>query len=216
MGATRKRNLRSGHSIWQRRPLSRFPARRLPRDMRCDVLVIGAGISGAMAAEQLSDAGLVGRHTRPARRRARFYPRLHRPAAIRDRHAAVEARRTDRQDARRTHLAPLHASRSMPCAIGRRRLGIAADCADKSSLYLEGNVLDARRPAGRGRGAPPRRLRSPPAFRQMPSATSTASPVVSGLLSYQQSRSQPASPGGGLSSRRAGARRPLLRAGRSP
>ena len=58
MGATRQRNLRSGHSIWQRRPLSRFPARRLPRDMRCDALVIGAGISGAMAAEQLSDAGL--------------------------------------------------------------------------------------------------------------------------------------------------------------
>jgi hypothetical protein len=44
MGATWKRDLRSGHSIWQRRALLRFPERRLPKDKRCDVLVIGAGI----------------------------------------------------------------------------------------------------------------------------------------------------------------------------
>ena len=58
MGATRKRNLRSGHSIWQRRPLPGVPEQRLARDARCDVLIVGAGISGALAAEQLTDAGL--------------------------------------------------------------------------------------------------------------------------------------------------------------
>ena len=58
MGATHKRDLHSGHSIWQRRPLSGVPERRLVQDTRCDVLIVGAGISGALAAEQLSDAGL--------------------------------------------------------------------------------------------------------------------------------------------------------------
>jgi NADPH-dependent 2,4-dienoyl-CoA reductase/sulfur reductase-like enzyme len=51
MGATHKRDLRSGHSIWQRRPLPGVPERRLTRDTRCDVLIVGAGISGALAAE---------------------------------------------------------------------------------------------------------------------------------------------------------------------
>ena len=58
MGATHKRDLRSGHSIWQRRPLSGLPERRLVQDTRCDVLIVGAGISGALAAEQQTDAGL--------------------------------------------------------------------------------------------------------------------------------------------------------------
>ena len=58
MSATRQRNLRSGHSIWQRRALLRFPEKRPAKNLRCDVLIIGAGISGALAAEQLTDAGL--------------------------------------------------------------------------------------------------------------------------------------------------------------
>ena len=41
MGATHKRNLGSGHS------LSGVPERRLVRDAGCDVLIVGAGISGA-------------------------------------------------------------------------------------------------------------------------------------------------------------------------
>ena len=94
MGATHRRDLRSGHLIWQRRALLRFPERRLSNDTRCDVLVVGAGISGAMAAEQLTDAGL---SVIVLRRRTRFYPGVHRPAAIRDRHGADEARPYDRR-----------------------------------------------------------------------------------------------------------------------
>jgi hypothetical protein len=55
MGATHKRDLRSGHSIWQRRPLPGVPERRFVQDKRCDVLIVGAGISGALA-EQLTAA----------------------------------------------------------------------------------------------------------------------------------------------------------------
>ena len=214
MGATRKRNLRSGHSIWQRRPLSRFPERRLSRGYalrRAGRRRRHQRRHGSRATERCRP---LGHHDRPARRRARFHPRLHRPAAIRDRHAAVEACRTDRQDARRTHMAALPPrarclARSDPPAGHCRRLR-------RQEFALSGGQCPRRGgPAGRGRGAPPRRLRSPPAFRQFrPRRVRHPRPYRPSQL--PQSRSQPASPGGGLSSRRAGARRPLLRAGRSP
>jgi hypothetical protein len=53
MGATHKRDLRSDHSIRQRRPLPGVTEKRLARDTRCDVLV---AIGGALAAEQLTEA----------------------------------------------------------------------------------------------------------------------------------------------------------------
>ena len=142
MGATRKRNLRSGHSIWQRRALLRFPERRLSKDRRCDVLVIGAGITGAMAAEQLTDAGLsvVVLDRRGAVRGSTLASTALLQYEI-DTPLAKLATRIGRTRAeriwRRSRLA-LDALRDRT-----RRLGIAADCADKSSLYLEGNVLDA-------------------------------------------------------------------------
>ncbi len=142
MGATRKRNLRSGHSIWQRRPLLRFPERRLSRDMRCDALVIGAGISGAMAAEQLTDAGLsvVILDRRGAVRgstlasTALLQYEIDTPLSK----LAVRIGRTSAERIWRRSRLALDALRDRT-----RRLGIAAACADKSSLYLEGNVLDA-------------------------------------------------------------------------
>ena len=142
MGATHKRNLRSGHSIWQRRALLRFPERRLSNDTRCDVLVIGAGISGAMAAEQLTDAGL-------------SVIVLDRRGAVRGSTLASTALLQYEIDTPLTKLAT-RIGRTRAERIWRRsrlaldalrdrtrRLGIAADCADKRSLYLEGNVLDA-------------------------------------------------------------------------
>lgn len=58
MSATRKRDLRSGRSIWEGSALVHMARRPLRRDRRTDALVIGAGISGALVADQLSDAGL--------------------------------------------------------------------------------------------------------------------------------------------------------------
>ena len=55
---TVSRNLRTGLSIWEGR---RAPAVRhapLARDAKADVLVIGAGITGAMIADALAEAGL--------------------------------------------------------------------------------------------------------------------------------------------------------------
>jgi glycine/D-amino acid oxidase-like deaminating enzyme len=142
MSATRKRNLRSGHSIWQRRALLRFPERRPAKDLRCDVLIIGAGISGALAAEQLTDAGLT--VVIVDRRGAVRGSTLASTALLQyeiDAPLSKLAKRIGRDRAervwRRSKLA-LDALRERT-----RWLGIDADCNDKSSLYIEGDVLDA-------------------------------------------------------------------------
>ena len=55
---TQSRNLRTGKPIWPSPPISSLHVRPLRRDISADVLVIGAGITGAMVADALADAGL--------------------------------------------------------------------------------------------------------------------------------------------------------------
>jgi glycine/D-amino acid oxidase-like deaminating enzyme len=56
--ATRKKQLRAGKSIWQGFPAPRIATRKSMSGMSADVLVIGAGISGALIAERAASAGL--------------------------------------------------------------------------------------------------------------------------------------------------------------
>lgn len=58
MSATQERDLRTGRPVWLEGRLPVIPAKTLTRTASCDVLVVGAGISGAIIAEALSDAGL--------------------------------------------------------------------------------------------------------------------------------------------------------------
>ena len=141
MGATHKRDLRSGPSIWQQRPLPGVPEKRLAGDTLCDVLIVGAGISGALAAEQLTDAGLsvVVIDRRGAVRgstlasTALLQYEIDTPLSkLAKRIGVARAERIWR----RSKLA-LDTLRERT-----RRLGIKAACAEKSSLYLEGGVLD--------------------------------------------------------------------------
>ncbi|MEI8154281.1 MAG: FAD-dependent oxidoreductase [Hyphomicrobiales bacterium] len=55
---TASKDLRTGRSIWESGPTPRVPHRRLSRSLAADVLVIGAGITGAMIADGLSESGL--------------------------------------------------------------------------------------------------------------------------------------------------------------
>ena len=55
---THKRKLRTDGSLWQHLRAPRVPARALTADRSTDVLIVGAGITGAMIAEALSEAGL--------------------------------------------------------------------------------------------------------------------------------------------------------------
>jgi glycine/D-amino acid oxidase-like deaminating enzyme len=53
----RKLDLRTGKPVWLAYRAPSVPCQKLHRDMKCDVLVVGMGISGAMAAEALTAAG---------------------------------------------------------------------------------------------------------------------------------------------------------------
>ncbi len=55
---TQKRDLRTGKTAWSTYSVPRVPSQVLDHDQKADVLVIGAGISGAMIAQELSEAGL--------------------------------------------------------------------------------------------------------------------------------------------------------------
>ncbi len=55
---TNSKDLRTGRSVWEFQPAPRVPHARLERNVHADVLVIGAGITGAMVADCLAEAGL--------------------------------------------------------------------------------------------------------------------------------------------------------------
>lgn len=141
MPATHARDLRTGRSIWMSRRLPAIPYSRLTRDTRADVVVVGAGISGAMAAEALSDTGLdvvlIDRRgplmgSTPASTALLQYE-LDMP--LTELAARIGLNRAERIW-RRSKLA-LDALRERV-----HHLGIAADTAERDTVYLAGDVLD--------------------------------------------------------------------------
>lgn len=140
MSATRHRDLRTGRSVWFHRRLPAIARQTLTRDRSADVIVVGAGISGAMVADAMSDAGLrvlvVDRRppvsgSTPASTALLQYeidtPLTHLSKAI----GLDDAQRVWR----RSKLA-LDALRERI-----RHLGIDADVVDRDSLYLDGSLL---------------------------------------------------------------------------
>ncbi|MEP6620310.1 MAG: FAD-dependent oxidoreductase [bacterium] len=139
--ATQRRDVRTGTSVWQSRRLPSIPCRALSRDATADVLVIGMGVSGAMTADALSEAGLrvamVDRRgavqgSTPASTALLLYeidmPLVKLSARIGvDRAQRVWARSRLALDALRARAG---------------YLGIDADIEDRDSLYLEGDQLD--------------------------------------------------------------------------
>ena len=141
LSATRHRKLRTGRTVWQSIAIAGLPERRLRRDLCCDVVVIGAGISGALIAERLTEDGL--------------------DVVIIDRRGALAGSTTASTallqyelDAPLSRLAPRiglaraeriwRRSKLALDALDERlhRLGVGADCVHRSSLYLQGDVLD--------------------------------------------------------------------------
>jgi glycine/D-amino acid oxidase-like deaminating enzyme len=144
VSATQHRDLRTGRSVWEGRRLPPLPGGPLGRRRTADVLVVGAGISGAMVADALSEAGL--RVLVVDRRRPLAGSTSASTALLQydlDLPLVHLSRRIGEERAvrvwRRSKLA-LDALRERT-----RRLSIDADCVDRDSLYLDGNVLD---PAG--------------------------------------------------------------------
>lgn len=140
---TQRRDLHGGRSPWQDIRVRLPPRVRLSRDCSCDVLVVGAGISGAMVAESFSDAGL---HVIVCDRREPLQGATSASTAMilheLDVPLAKLARRMPREEAgriwRRSCLA-VHALRERA-----RTLGIGDELTEQDSLYLQGDVLDAK------------------------------------------------------------------------
>jgi glycine/D-amino acid oxidase-like deaminating enzyme len=142
MPITVKRDLRTGRPVWLDRRLPNIPSDELKASVSCDVLVVGAGISGAIIAESLSDAGL---KVIIVDRRAAVQGSTAASTALLqyeiDTPLSVLSERIGRDRAerlwRRSRLA-VDALRERT-----RVLGIEAEQATRDSLYLSGNVLDA-------------------------------------------------------------------------
>ena len=134
-----RRDLRTGRPYWLSQPMPRIPVLPLTRDVRTEVLVVGAGISGALVAEALSE-----RHTVIVVDR-RGVAKGSTSAST----ALVEyeidtplihlSRNLGRVDAGRAWRRSYLAVRSL--AARTRELGIKCDMSARDSLYLSGNVL---------------------------------------------------------------------------
>jgi glycine/D-amino acid oxidase-like deaminating enzyme len=149
-------DLRTGRPVWFAYPAPRVPAEPLTRDVRADVLVVGMGISGAMAAEALTAEGL-------------SVVMIDRRGPLRGSTPATTALVQFEIDTPLTQLGRMIGDDAAARAWRRSRLavlalqariealGIACNMAPRRSLYLAGNVLrgaalraeaEARRAAG--------------------------------------------------------------------
>jgi glycine/D-amino acid oxidase-like deaminating enzyme len=138
---TERRNLRSGVSYWQARRAPRLDVSPLRRDLKTEIVVIGAGVTGAIIAEELS-------------RRHRVVV-LDRRGAARGATLASTALVTYEIDQPLTKLSGIVGAENAVRAWRRSHLAmtavaertqaleIACDARRADSLYLSGNVLNA-------------------------------------------------------------------------
>jgi glycine/D-amino acid oxidase-like deaminating enzyme len=144
VGLTRKRDLRDGQAVWKAYSAPAIAGTPLRRATRADVVIVGAGISGAILAQSLTEAGL-----RPLileRRRAALLGSTAASTALLqfelDTPLRVLSRRLGARAAGEVWIASRDAVNELRTR--SRRLGIDAGIASRPSLYLSGNVLDAR------------------------------------------------------------------------
>lgn len=138
---TRKLDLRTGVPVWEAYRAPRIPTQKLTRDVTCDVLVVGLGISGAMLVEALSAQGL---EVIGVDRRGSMLGSTPATTALVqfeiDQPLSGLSRKIGKPGAeqawRRSRLAVTNLR-------GRiSELGIACDMTGTQSLYLAGNALD--------------------------------------------------------------------------
>ena len=139
---THRKDLRTGQPIWDTRDSGRLPDRSLTADVRTDVLVIGAGITGAMIAEALSAA-------------EREVILVDKRGPAKGSTAASTALVQYAVDTPLTRLAqkigkqpPVRAWRRSRLAVdalaGRLKELTVANVVPRPTLFLEGNQLDAK------------------------------------------------------------------------
>ncbi len=139
---TENRDLRSGRTVWEAQPLDAPKTARLTRDIRTDVLIVGAGTSGAFMAETLTDAGfdvVVVDRRGPAEGATTASTALIEyeiDTPLTELRKQIGKDRAERAW-RRSYLA------LSSLAARTRALGIDCGAVRRDNLYLCGNVLDA-------------------------------------------------------------------------
>ena len=140
---TRKRDLRTGAPVWaaERKPPVLHAS--LTADLSCDVLVVGAGISGALLAEALTEAGL---GVIVADRRSPLAGSTSASTALLQHELDTPLLALRRLVGKKAADSVWRRSRLVVDALRERtaRLGIEAELQGRDALYLAGNVLDAR------------------------------------------------------------------------
>jgi glycine/D-amino acid oxidase-like deaminating enzyme len=144
MGLTRKRDLRGGKAVWSTYTVPTIGGVPLRRSLQTEVVVIGAGISGAMIAQALTEAG-----KRPLivdRRRAALLGSTAASTALLQFELDTPLTKLSRSIGRRKAERVWIASRNAVNELRTRshKLGIDAHFKSRPSLYLAGNVLDAK------------------------------------------------------------------------
>jgi glycine/D-amino acid oxidase-like deaminating enzyme len=144
MGLTHKRDLRSGEAVWTSYRHARVSMTRLTRATRADVVIVGAGITGALVSEALTEVGF-----RPLILERRDGARLGSTAASTallqfelDTPLVELSRTLGRRTAERVWKCSHAAVNELRTKTND--LGIAAQLQSRPSLYLAGNVLDAQ------------------------------------------------------------------------
>lgn len=143
MLTTPKRDLRSGKPVWssERRPGVAHEALR--GDLDTEVLVVGAGISGALVAERLTDLGM---QVALVDRRAPLSGSTSASTALLQYELDVPLVHLSQDIGRAAAESVWRRSRLVVSALAERsaRLGIEAELTPRDTLYVAGNVLDAR------------------------------------------------------------------------
>jgi glycine/D-amino acid oxidase-like deaminating enzyme len=144
VGLTRKRDLRNGDPVWTRYPVPRIAASRLRRSTTADVVVVGAGISGAMVSQALTEAGV-----RPLiidRRRTALLGSTAASTSLLQFELDTPLCRLSASIGRRKAERAWIASRDAVNELRTksRRLRLDAHFHTRPSLYLSGNTLSAQ------------------------------------------------------------------------
>lgn len=139
---TKARDLRTGRSVWEGRDAAKVRHARLRGDLKTDVLVVGAGITGAMIADALADAGLavivVDRRDDPVKGSTVASTALVQYEI--DTPLSILSRKIGKADAMRAW----RRSRLAVDAVAARLADVQmSDVVRRDSLYLAGNELDA-------------------------------------------------------------------------
>ncbi len=141
MPATHELRLRFGRSVWQAKRRPAITTRALTRDAHTEVLIVGAGVSGALIAEALSAAAF---QVLVVDRRGPLAGSTPASTALLQYELDTPLVQLSRQIGR-DHAERLWRRSRLALGALRERarfLGIQADQVSRDSLYLSGNVLE--------------------------------------------------------------------------